>query len=119
MMARRGVNTRILGKIFLKDEKALGMEDRKMTSKSKLWSHIFILISGAILLFPFSAYAQTPIDCGQTLAGSISAAAEKDSYTFTASANDGVTIRARKTSGNLTPYLELYNLAKSYHKCSK
>jgi len=78
-----------------------------MTSKFKLWSFIFILVSGAILL-PVLAYAQIPIDCGQTLAGSISAAAEKDSFTFTALANDGITIRARKTSGNLTPYLELY-----------
>jgi hypothetical protein len=84
------------------------MEDRKMTSKSKLCSFILILISGAILLLPFLVYAQTPIDCGQTLAGTISVAAEKDSYTFTASANDGITIRTRKTSGTLTPYIELY-----------
>jgi hypothetical protein len=80
-----------------------------MTSKSKLWSFILILISGAMLLFPFVVCAQTPIDCGQTLAGSISAAAEKDSYTITVSAGDGITIRARKTSGTLAPYIELYS----------
>lgn len=84
-------------------------EDRKMTSKSKSWSFIFILISGAILLFPFFVYAQTPIDCGQTLAGSISTAGQKNSYTFSASANDVVTIRTRKTSGNFTVYLDLYS----------
>jgi len=85
------------------------MEGRKMASKSKLWSFIFILISGAILLFPFVAYAQTPIDCGQTLAGSISAPAEIDSYTFSGSVNDVITIRSRKTSGTFTVYLSLYS----------
>ncbi len=85
------------------------MEGRKMTSKSKLWSFIIILISGAIILFPFVVHAQTPIDCGQTLAGTISTAGQRNSYTFSASANDGITIRARKTSGTLTPYIELYN----------
>jgi YD repeat-containing protein len=79
-----------------------------MTSKSKLWSFIFIFISGAILLFPFVVYAQTPIDCGQTLAGTISAAGQRNSYTFSASADDGITIRVRKTSGTLTAYIELY-----------
>jgi hypothetical protein len=34
------------------------MEDRKMISKSKLWSFIFILISGGILLFPAIANAE-------------------------------------------------------------
>jgi len=79
-----------------------------MAMKSKMMLRILFLISGAILLSPFAVLAQTPIDCGQTLAGTISAAAEKDSYTFTASANDGITIRARKTSGTVTPYIELY-----------
>jgi len=76
--------------------------------KSILRSVIPILIWVAILIFPFIVRAQTPINCGQTLSASISAAAERDSYSFDASANDGITIRARKTSGNLTPYLELY-----------
>jgi YD repeat-containing protein len=49
------------------------------------------------------------IGCGQTLSGSISAAGQKKSYTFSASANDGITFRARKTSGNLTPYIQLYS----------
>src|SRR4030067_1374065 len=85
------------------------MEDRKMTSKSKLWSAIFIFISGAILLLPDIVHAQTPISCGQTLAGSISTLGEQDSYTFAGSNGDVITIRTRKTSGNLTPFLELYS----------
>ena len=80
-----------------------------MTSKSKSWSFIFILISAAIILFPFISYAQTPIDCGQTLAGTISAAGQKNSYTFSASASDVVTIRTTKTSGNFTVYMDLYS----------
>jgi YD repeat-containing protein len=43
------------------------------------------------------------------MTGSISTVGEKDNYTFTASANDKVTIRAVVTSGNMNPYLELYN----------
>ncbi len=80
-----------------------------MKSESKLCFRIFILISAAILLSPFIVRAQTPIDCGQTLSGSISTAGQRNSYTFSASANDGITIRARKTSGTLTPYIELYS----------
>lgn len=85
------------------------MEDRKMISKSKLRSFIFILLSGAVLLLPFVVYAQAPIDFGQTLSGMISTAGQRNSYTFSVSANDGITIRARKTSGSMTPYIELYS----------
>ncbi len=53
--------------------------------------------------------ALNPIGCGQLMTGSISAAGERDSYTFTASAGDVMTIRARQTSGNyLYPNIELY-----------
>jgi len=75
----------------------------KMTSKSKLWSFIFILLSAVILSFPFAVFAQTPINCGQTLAGSISTPGEIDQYNFTGAVNDVVTIRVRKTSGTFTP----------------
>ena len=51
----------------------------------------------------------TPIGCGQVLSGSLSVACRIDAYTFSASANDIVTIRAKKTSGALSPYMELYN----------
>jgi hypothetical protein len=55
------------------------------------------------------AYGETPIDCGQVVSASISAAAEKDSYRFTASAGDMVTVRARAISGNYAYLnLELY-----------
>ena len=51
----------------------------------------------------------TPITCGQTTAGSLSTAVEQDFYTFTATANDKVTIRLVRTSGTMDPYLELYD----------
>jgi hypothetical protein len=79
-----------------------------MIPKSKFRFFIFVLIPIAILSFPLIVRAQTPINCGQILSGTISAPAEKDSYTFSGSANDGITIRARKTSGTLAAYLELY-----------
>jgi hypothetical protein len=68
-----------------------------MLPKSKFRFFIVVLISFAILLFPLIVRAQTPINCGQTLAGTISAPAEEDSYTFSGAANDGITIRVRKT----------------------
>ena len=77
-------------------------------TKSILRSAILILILVAVLIFPPIVRAATPINCGQTLSASISAAGEKDSYTFSGTANNGITIRARKTSGTLIPYLELY-----------
>jgi YD repeat-containing protein len=51
----------------------------------------------------------TPINCGQTLSGSISAADQINFYTFTAAANDVVTIRTRKISGSFTPVFDLYD----------
>jgi YD repeat-containing protein len=85
------------------------MEGRKMAmTKSILRSAILILILVAVLIFPPIVRAATPINCGRTLSASISAAGEKDSYTFSGTANNGITIRARKTSGTLIPYLELY-----------
>ena len=56
-------------------------------------------------------FAQTPISCGQTMTGSISTVGQKNNYTFTASANDKVTIRLVVTSGGMNPYLELYDSA--------
>ena len=52
------------------------------------------------------------ISCGQITTGFIGTAADPPFlryYSFNASANDSVTIRATKTSGTLTPYLGLYN----------
>ena len=80
-----------------------------MISKSKSKLIPFVLITGVMLSLPLFVHAQTPIDCGATLSGSITGAGQKISYSFTASANDGVTIRTRKTSGSLTAYMDLYN----------
>jgi len=71
-----------------------------MILKSRLWLMIFILISGILFLFPLITFAQTPIQCGQTISGSISTVGEKDDYTFTASPNDKVTIRLVVTARN-------------------
>ena len=51
----------------------------------------------------------TPADCGQPVSGVVNGAGQINIYTFTASANDAITIRTRKTSGTLSPYVELYN----------
>ena len=80
-----------------------------MAMKSTSWLKLFVSISGAIILFPFIVCAQTPIDCGVNTAGSISVVGEQDNFTFTGGTGDVVTIRVRKTSGTLIPYLELYD----------
>ncbi len=46
------------------------MEDRKMTSKSKVWSFIFILISGAIFLSPAIVNAEYVYKKGEEVEGS-------------------------------------------------
>ena len=56
--------------------------------------------------FARPASCQTPINCGEVISGSLSVKGERDTYTFSASANDTVTIRA--DSGNLCTRLELY-----------
>jgi len=48
-----------------------------------------------------------PIDFGETLSGSIDAAAEMDTYTFTADADDTVLIRMVEASGSLYPEIRL------------
>lgn len=50
----------------------------------------------------------TSIDFGRTLSGSIGVAAEMDTYTFLANANDDVSIRVNQTSGRLWPGIRLY-----------
>jgi hypothetical protein len=81
-----------------------------MISKPKLWFVVFIFISSAFLVFPLIVLAQTPIPCGQAMAGSISAPGESDSYSFTGSVGNVVTVRVSNTSGGyFAPYAELYN----------
>ena len=79
-----------------------------MKSRSGSWVSVLILISGVVFLLPFTVYSQTPINCGEAVSGSISPAGEQDQYTFDGAANDGITIRVRKTSGTLIAFLELY-----------
>jgi hypothetical protein len=49
----------------------------------------------------------TPINCGEVVKGSITTAGQIKAHTFTASANDRITIRIRKIAGNMSPYIEL------------
>ncbi|OGW16910.1 MAG: hypothetical protein A3G93_08880 [Nitrospinae bacterium RIFCSPLOWO2_12_FULL_45_22] len=51
----------------------------------------------------------TAISCGQAVPGPISTPGELDFYTFTANAGDVVMIRLVRTSGPLSPYMELYD----------
>lgn len=79
-----------------------------MTQKSNLiisFIAVFILLS---LFAPF-AQAATPISYGQTVSGAIDAAAEKDEFIFNASSGNVITIRFAKTSGNFSPYVELFS----------
>ncbi len=48
------------------------------------------------------------INFGQTIQCSVSAPGEADTYTFSASANDRVLVRASRTSGSLWPGIRLY-----------
>jgi YD repeat-containing protein len=50
-----------------------------------------------------------PINCGQVLSGSVSAAVGIQAYTFAASAGDNVVLTLTKTSGEMDPSLELYD----------
>ncbi len=61
------------------------------------------VLVGLILIIMLTSVTSsaTPIDFGQTLSGSIDAAAEMDSYTFSANANDNIVIRVSRTSGDM------------------
>ncbi len=50
----------------------------------------------------------TSINFGQTLSGSIEVAAEMDSYTFSANANDNIILRVSRTSGDMWAGVRLY-----------
>jgi hypothetical protein len=55
------------------------------------------------------AWAATGITLGQAASGTISSAAQVDSYTFSASANDAVIVTVAATSGTLSPLIQLYD----------
>jgi len=50
----------------------------------------------------------TPISFGETLSGSIGAAAEMDTYTFCGASGDQVLVRVAETSGSLWPLIRVY-----------
>ncbi|MDD5194774.1 MAG: hypothetical protein PHQ96_03750 [Candidatus Omnitrophica bacterium] len=72
---------------------------------------IFIILISLLNIFIFTgrSYAATPISYGQILPGSISAANEKDEFTFSGTSGTVIAVLAAKTQGDLVPYLELYN----------
>lgn len=51
----------------------------------------------------------TTLNCGEAASGALSSAAEFDFYSFDASANEKITIHLVRSSGNMDPYLELYD----------
>ena len=55
------------------------------------------------------AWAAADLSFGQTAIGTISTAAQVDSYTFSASANDAVIFTSAATSGTLSPLIQLYD----------
>lgn len=57
--------------------------------------------------FSVAASAQTPLPEGQVFSGTIKAALQQDLYSITPSAGDVVTIRYKRTSGNLAGYIGL------------
>src|SRR6185295_11254934 len=59
------------------------------------------------LCFSPSSSAQTQIQCGQTISGSIDVAGEEDRYTFGASIGDVITLRLASTTTNFSPRMEL------------
>jgi hypothetical protein len=59
-------------------------------------------------LWKGSANCPSYIFFGETVSCSIDATGEADTYTFSGSANDKVIIRMSRTSGNLSPQIELY-----------
>ncbi len=67
-----------------------------------------LLVSVGFLAVRLS-YAATGISYGQTLTGSISAAGEKDEFTFNGTSGDAVAVRLGKTAGSWNSRIELVN----------
>jgi YD repeat-containing protein len=51
----------------------------------------------------------SPMSCGESFTGSLNFVGDMHYVGFSASANDVVTVRGSRTSGNLSPHLELYS----------
>jgi hypothetical protein len=61
-----------------------------------------------VVLQAYPQATAATISCGQTVTGSITAAGQTDSYTFTASAGDTVVISTQAGSGSLAATADLY-----------
>lgn len=75
----------------------------------KLLKIFFLIYSLQIIILP-GAFSETRIECGVSVVDSISGL-EEDKYFFESSANDALTIRISKVSGNadFLPEVELYS----------
>ena len=76
------------------------------TSKLCLLYGVLIL---SLICFSSSVSAQTPIQCGQVVNGSVDAPNEEDRYTFNASAGDVVTLQITVTTANFIARMELHS----------
>src|SRR5947199_98812 len=72
-----------------------------------LKSYFFVI--GFILVSLCSHAWAADVSFGQTQTGTISSAAQSNSYTFAANANDLVNFTMVTTSGSLVPKIRLYN----------
>jgi len=79
--------------------------DRSLTATGTYWIIVSDVGNNVTGNYEISVITPTPIPCGQPVNGTINRVWEKYRYTFSANANDAVTIRATGTN----PYLELYN----------
>ena len=70
-------------------------------------SHLFWLI--ALLWSAGESFAQTPLPCGQPVAGSIDTGGEEDRYTFDATQGDMVLVRLVSTTDKFDPQLKLFD----------
>lgn len=73
-----------------------------------------LLCGGLVLVFALLAFiqpasAQTSISYGEIVSDSISTAGQKDEFVFSGTSREVIVILSSGTSGNLIPYLELYD----------
>lgn len=71
------------------------MNLKYLTKRSRLSQLCWFIV----FLWPASlVFAQTPLPCGQPVAGSISAVGQENRYTFTATQGDVITLRLVSTT---------------------
>ena len=81
-----------------------------------LKSHLFVIACVLVSLCSSAWAANLPP--GQTQTGTIAAAAQSNSYTFSATANDVVIFTATTTSGSLSPKICLYTSTGTQLNCA-